>query len=165
MTDAFEEIYKVHFLYVRGFLLRLCNYDPLIAEDLTQETFFQAYKGIHKFKGNCHVETWLCSIAKNVFYTYLRKEERQKSFKKTKSDDKDSMYFIQDKQNLVYDIVSVLNQFPKRISDILAYRLFQDMPYAEISKILGISASSAKVLYHRGRIKLKKILEEHGYEI
>jgi DNA-directed RNA polymerase specialized sigma24 family protein len=40
------------------------------------------------------------------------------------------------------------------------------MPYSEISGLLNISENSAKVMYHRGRIRLKGILEkEYGYEI
>jgi len=77
-NTAFDEIYATHFLYVRKFLLRLCKGNAYIADDLTQETFFQAYQSIHRFIGNCRVETWLCSIARHVFYTFLRKEKKRR---------------------------------------------------------------------------------------
>jgi len=70
--NTFDEIYAAHFLYVRKFLLHLCNGNEYTADDLTQETFFQAYKSIHRFEGKCRIETWLCSIAFVSKYTLLR---------------------------------------------------------------------------------------------
>ena len=85
MTNTtFDEIYSSHYLYVRKFLLRLCKGNEHMADDLTQETFFQAYISIHRFEGNCRVETWLCSIAQNVFYAFLRKEKSIGVLKKYK---------------------------------------------------------------------------------
>ena len=162
----FDEIYSEYILYVRRFLLRLCNGNEYTAEDLTQETFFQAYKSIHRFEGNCRVETWLCSIAQNVFYAFLRKENKQKHLEKTQILEEDAGYFIQEEHYLEHDVAVILNQLPNLTSKVLSYRLFQDTPYSEISSLLGISENSAKVIYHRGRIKLKMILEkEYGYEL
>ena len=64
------------------------------------------------------------------------------------------------------DVAAVLPQLPSPAADVLSYRLFQEMPYAEIAGLLGISENSAKVIYHRARAKLRKILEEaYGYEV
>ena len=167
MTDyTFDELYQTHFLYVRKFLLRLCGGDEHIADDLTQETFFQAYISIHRFKENCRVETWLCSIAQNVFFTFLRKEKKQRRFEKIGALDENAGYYTGEEQHLAHDIAIILSRFPSRVSKVVSCRLFQDMPYLEIAALLGISESSAKVIYHRGRMKLRKMLEkEYGYEI
>jgi RNA polymerase sigma-70 factor (ECF subfamily) len=166
MANTFDEIYSATFLYVRRFLLRLCNGNEHIADDLTQETFFRAYKSIHRFEGNCHVETWLCSIAQKVFYNFLRKEEKQKNLRKVQEINKNAGYFLPKEHHLEYDIVVVLKQFSPPTSQVLLYRLFLELPHAEIARLLDISESSAKVIYHRGRLRLKKILEEeYGYEI
>ncbi len=78
----------------------------------------------------------------------------------------DKMYFTQEEHYLEHDVVVVLGQFPAMTAKVLSYRLFHDVPYLEIASILGITESSAKVIYHRGRIKLKHILESrYGYEI
>lgn len=166
ITYTFDEIYSTHLLYVRRFLLRLCNGNEPIAEDLTQETFFQAYKSIHTFKGNCRVETWLCSIAQNVFYSFLKKEKKQGHLKKAQVFHTNPGYCFQPEHYLVSDVATILGRFPPLVSQVLSYRLFHDLPFAEISGLLGISENSAKVIYHRGRIKLKDVLEkEYEYEI
>lgn len=165
-NNMFDEIYLSHFSYVRRFLLKLCKGNEHTADDLTQETFFQAYISIHRFEGNCRVETWLCAIAQNVFYAFLRKEKSKNHFEKTQTIGENAGYAIQENYYLEHDIAIVLKQFPNVTAKVLMYRLFHDMPYAEISKLLRISENSAKVIYHRGRIKLKEILKkEYGYEI
>ena len=68
----FDKIYSEYFSEVYKFVLSLCQ-NPLLAEEITQETFFKALKSIDGFKGNCKLSTWLCKIAKNTFYSYAKK--------------------------------------------------------------------------------------------
>jgi RNA polymerase sigma factor (sigma-70 family) len=55
------------------------KYDYPLSEELTQETFYQAFISIDKFQGRCQIKTWLCQIAKNTFYQYLRKKKREQT--------------------------------------------------------------------------------------
>ena len=71
---AFESLYQEYYQKVYAFLYRLCA-DANLAEDLTQETFLQAYKSFHKFRGDCEVFTWLAAIGKHVYFKYLKKKK------------------------------------------------------------------------------------------
>ena len=71
-----EEIYKKYSMLVYNYLKSLCN-NCDIAEELTQETFYKAIKGIDKFNNECKVSTWLCKIAKNTWIDFLRKKEKE----------------------------------------------------------------------------------------
>ena len=73
---AFEQIYSTYYRHVYSFLYKLCH-DTRLAEDLTQETFYQALKGIDRFDESCKVSTWLCAIAKNQLAAYWRKHLKQ----------------------------------------------------------------------------------------
>ena len=76
MQDSAKEkdIYMEYANIVKRFLISLSgNVD--LAEDLTQETFYQAYKSIHRYNGNCKMSVWLCQIAKHVYFDYLKKEK------------------------------------------------------------------------------------------
>lgn len=75
MTD-FEEIYKTYFNDVFLYIRRLSN-DEHIAEEITSEAFFKAMRNIEKFRGDCHIRIWLCQIAKNCYYSYLKKTAKQ----------------------------------------------------------------------------------------
>lgn len=71
-----EELYRENAELVYRFLSKLCG-DRALAEELTQETFLQAYKSIDYFDGNCKISVWLCQIGKHLYYQYLRKHRRE----------------------------------------------------------------------------------------
>ena len=76
--DVFEEIYRKYQPDISRFLYRLTGYDALLTEELTQETFYQAYLSFPRFRGECAMKTWLCQIARNVYSKHIRREMRQR---------------------------------------------------------------------------------------
>lgn len=70
-----EELYLNYAKTVYKYLLCLTK-DKDVAEDLTQETFYQASKTIKNFKGECRVSVWLCQIAKHLWYKHLEKSKK-----------------------------------------------------------------------------------------
>ena len=70
------EIYE---LYANGFfkyLMVLCrNLD--VAEELTQEIFYQAVRSIDNYNGECKMSVWLCQIAKYTYYKHVDKQIKQ----------------------------------------------------------------------------------------
>ena len=71
-----DAVYRQHAQTVYKFLLSQCR-DPQTAEELTQETFYQAVRSIDRFDGSCKVSVWLCQIAKHLWYQHLRKANRE----------------------------------------------------------------------------------------
>ena len=61
--DDMDAVYRAHAQTVYKFLLVQCH-DPDLAEELTQETFYQAVRSIGRFDGSCKLSVWLCQIAK-----------------------------------------------------------------------------------------------------
>ena len=74
--DDMNDIYRRHAQTVYKFLLAQCH-DADLAEELTQETFYQAIRSIGRFDGSCKVSVWLCQIAKHLWYQHLRKRRRE----------------------------------------------------------------------------------------
>ena len=72
----FEEIYRKYFSDVFAFILRLSG-DVHVAEDITSDTFIKAMKALDKFRGDCDIRVWLCQIAKNCYYSHLRKTNKE----------------------------------------------------------------------------------------
>lgn len=72
-----KELYLNYAKTVYKYLLCLTK-DKDMAEDLTQETFYQASKTIKNFKGECRVSVWLCQIAKRLWYKHLNKSNKNK---------------------------------------------------------------------------------------
>ena len=73
MTD-FQEVYTLYFRDVYRYCLALCR-DEETAEEVTQETFFKALNAIDQFDGRCRLYVWLCQIAKNTYYSHLKKQK------------------------------------------------------------------------------------------
>ncbi len=74
-----EEVYLEHSKLVYKYLFCLTHNNEL-AEELTQETFVCAIKEINNFKGNSKLSTWLCQIAKNLWYKELRKMKKSEDY-------------------------------------------------------------------------------------
>jgi len=167
MINTFDRIYTTYRADIHRFLLKLTGYKLELAEELTQETFFQAYKSIHKFKGECSVKTWLCQIAKNTFFTYLRKNKKSNSFNfELINDGSQDPNELLSQRELINNAMIVISGFSDQMADVMLFRIIEDIPYSQISQILKISESSAKVLSYRGKALLKKKLKEvYRYEI
>lgn len=73
MSD-FQEVYRLYFKDVYKYVLSLSKNQQL-AEEITQETFFKALQNIKNFRGECKLYSWLCQIAKNTYYSYLKKQK------------------------------------------------------------------------------------------
>jgi len=71
----FEKIYSDYYTYVYRFLLSLGR-DESLAEELTAETFYRAYINLTRLRDPALCPTWLCSIAKNLYYTHIKHESK-----------------------------------------------------------------------------------------
>jgi RNA polymerase sigma-70 factor (ECF subfamily) len=140
----------------------MVNYRADLAEELTQETFYQTYLSLHKYRGECAIKTWICSIAKNTCFTYFKKnpicdsmEEEERNgidHKKVEISMEDRMIHKEDYQYLM----QLIRNLDQKYQDVLTYRIFYEMSFADIAKTMKISENSAKVLYHRGKEMVKK---------
>ena len=74
--EDMEKIYQRDGQTVYKFLLAKTR-DEHLAEELTQETFYQAVKSVDRFRGDCKVSVWLCQIAKHLWYQSLGKQKRE----------------------------------------------------------------------------------------
>ena len=71
--EDFEKLYKEYYPRVYAFLYKLCR-DREMTEEMTQDTFYELYKSLHKYDGSCQLFTFIASIAKNVYYKHVRKK-------------------------------------------------------------------------------------------
>jgi RNA polymerase sigma-70 factor (ECF subfamily) len=71
---AMVEIVTMHKQLIFTIACRLIkDYD--MGLDICQETFIKAFQNIHKLKNPERFKTWICSIARNLCYDYLRKKK------------------------------------------------------------------------------------------
>lgn len=161
MTE-FEKIYDYYFKDVYLYIYSLSG-NKHIAEDITSETFMKAINSIDSFKGNCDIRVWLCQIAKNTYYSYLRKNKRLLNIDSLpdKEDELDieKKVCISDESMRVHEILHNLNEPYK---EVFALRVFGELSFKQIASLFGKSDNWACVTYHRARNKIKEKLE--GYK-
>lgn len=142
MQDSAKEkdIYMEYANIVKRFLISLSgNVD--LADDLTQETFYQAYKSIHRYNGNCKMSVWLCQIAKHVYFDYLKKEKHLQKV------DLDTL-----------DLFAVQNA-KKSYGQVFWLRAYEEMSFKEIGEILEKSENWARVNNYRAKEWIRRRME------
>lgn len=155
--QSMDDIYQSYALTVYKYLLSLCRNDDL-AEELTQETFYQAVKSIGRYDGSCHISTWLCAIAKNQFLAYERKHPKTVELEAYDAVTSSAEYDAVAYENRV-ELLRKLHFCPEPYREILYLRVFGDLSFKEIGDILGKSENWARVNFYRGKEKLRKEFE------
>ncbi len=74
--EAFAVLIRLHHAAVRFCISRYVH-DAAAADDVAQEVFFQAYRGLAKYEGTGGIRTWFLGIARNLCRQYLRGEIRR----------------------------------------------------------------------------------------
>ena len=160
----FEEIYTTYFRDVFLYIRRLSN-DKHIAEEITSETFFKAMNAIDSFRGDCDIRVWLCQIAKNCYYSYLKKAGRTDSIEDIEIAEQGvSLEERLSRQDQAVQIQKILHDIPDPYKEVFMWRVFAELSFKQIGQIFGKSENWACVTYHRARNKIKERLEVDYHE-
>ncbi len=149
-----EDIYKEHSKTVYRYLFSLTRNADL-AEELTQETFYQAIKGIRRFDGSCKVSTWLCAIAKNQLAAYRRKNPQTEVLKEESTVVSGPETEVISSMNCL-DLLKKLHYIPEPGREVMYLRLFGNLSFREIGEVMGKSENWARVTYYRAKQQLRK---------
>ena len=136
--------------------------DTQLAEELTQETFFQAIKGIDKFRGDCKVSTWLCQIAKNLWYKELERRNKHKTVELNDSilSNENVEYYCLNHMEKIEIFRLMHKLLDEATREVMYLRLGGDLHFSEIADILGKTENWARVTYYRGKQKIMKGMKE-----
>ena len=154
-----EEIYKEYSKIVYNYLLSLsCNSE--VAEELMQETFYNAVKNINKFRNESSMKTWLCRIAKNKWIDYLKKT---KTVSEVSIDEIEEKFILVNSfedeftdQEKVIDLYKKIHNLDEKTREVIYLRIRADLGFKEIGEIMGESEAWARVTFYRAKVKLKE---------
>ena len=161
MVTQLEDIYHTYFKDVFLYVYSLSG-DKNISEDITSETFMKALRSLDSFKGDSDIRVWLCQIAKNSYYSYLRKK---KSFV-----DLESVPEPASENNVEHEIATseasvkvheVIHNLKEPYKKVFKLRVFGELSFKQIGKLYAKSDNWACVTYHRAREKIKARLGDY----
>lgn len=157
--DDLSDIYREYALPVYKYLCTLTG-DGQLAEELTQEVFYQAVRSIHRYNGECTLLVWLCQIGKHRYYDYLKKEKRRspgpigEDFPAVApAEDPQLALEAKDGMLRLYSAIHALDE-PQR--EVVLLRILGDLSFKEIGQIMGKSENWARVNFYRAKLKLAK---------
>lgn len=137
------------------------------ADDIAQEVFVRAYTALPNFRGESGIYTWLYRIAINLSINHLRKQKVRKFF-----DLSDYIPFLgtdaeQDKDMIHDENVSLIEKaietLPEKQRAVFVMRYYDEMPYEQISAILGTSVGGLKANFHHAVKKVTVYVKaNHG---
>lgn len=160
MKKEFDEIYRLYADDIYRFLLKLTQ-NEAISQDILQETMLKAIISADKFKENCSIKTWLCTIAKNEYYNYLKRSDNKNlALNEDLQSHENTLdnYFSDRMQAL--ELHSVLHNLEEPYKEIFTLRVFAELKFNEIGKIFGKSENWARVTFFRAKEKIIGILEK-----
>lgn len=153
-----ERICSEQYEAVRHFLLRLTG-DEHLADELTQETFFQAMRRWKEFRGECQLSTWLCGIAKRQYFQYCRKPPPVPVERLPEGEEFDDRLADREQRLTIHRLLHAL---PEPYREVVTLRTFGELSHEEIGSLFGRSAGWARTIYYRGRQQLNQMWKEES---
>ncbi len=158
--EEFEKIYRRYFNDVFLFLKKLSK-DENIAEEITSETFFKAMRSINHFRGETDIRVWLCQIAKNAYFSYLKKQQRIETIED--NDFPDNQDTIEEQISKQYDAMQIhllLHKLAEPYKEVFMLRVFGELSFKQIADIFQKTENWACVTYHRAKKKIVMQMED-----
>ncbi len=161
-SELLKQIYILYNREIYLYIVSICK-SKEIAQDLMQETFVKAILSLTDSHKN--IRAWLYIVARNLTYNYLRKHKKEIiDYEIVVEDYFEPMEAIIENENkrILYKCLSKIN---RKTREVLTLQYLNGLSISEISDILELSQQNVKVISHRGRRKIRKMMEEEGYEI
>jgi len=165
-STAFDCLVRRHQKLVFRLIYRIVGKNGDI-EDIAQEVFLRAYKGLHKFRGDAAFSTWLTRITLNYCLRVLNQRKTKPLFERLTSFiaySKESTQCVVEVQEQRAVVKHALERLSPKHKTVIVLFYFEGHSCEEIAEILGSSVGTVKSRLYHARIKLKKLLSPYFFE-
>ena len=162
-SGAFEELLNRYKNQIFSFIFRMIR-NPEDAEDLAQDTFIKAFRGLNSYNPSYPFITWLFRIAHNTCVDFLRAKKPQilsidDENTPDIADGPDSTHKTVELKLQQEDAEKLLAALPPLYSEVLLLQFREDMPIHQIAEILQIPEGTVKVRLFRAKALIRKRLQ------
>jgi RNA polymerase sigma factor (sigma-70 family) len=157
-----EELYKGVYPRIYAFFYVKTS-NKQIAEDLTQEVFYQAIKKFSAFSFESSIETWLFAIAKNRLRNFYRGKKYQDHLLQKLPKEEvefispEDQLLVKEQQNTLIEAIHLLEELPK---EIVTLRIYGELSFKEIAVLVDKSENYTRIIFHRAKLKIQKELDD-----
>jgi RNA polymerase sigma-70 factor (ECF subfamily) len=167
--DAFAELVAMHAARVYSALRRF-GLDPAEADEVAQEVFVRAWRGLPRFQERAQLSTWLYRIAFNEAQRHLSRRVLPRAQQDT--DGNDAIVSLPESPDLAPEaqvldhefeqtIERALDQLPADWRAAVVLRDIEGLSTQEAAEVAGIRQAAFKSRLHRGRMQLRSLLEPY----
>lgn len=164
--DRFRELVRRYQARMYGVCLRLVG-NPVDAEDLTQQSFIEAFKGLRRFDNSKSFSTWLMCIAVNNCKDFLKSHKRRERQLAGDVDASGALFSGRvpgPEQELVNRrratlVVAALGRLDPKYRIPVVLKDVEGLSYHEIQQILPLPLTTLKIRVVRGRAQLQEQLD------
>jgi RNA polymerase sigma factor (sigma-70 family) len=133
------------------------------ANDVLQNVFIKAWRGLENFREDSQLYTWLYRIATNESLTFLEQQKRKGALSFDEMESGLSNKIKADENfnanQLEWKLQLAIQQLPEKQRVVFNLRYFDEMPYEEMSKVLDTSEGALKASYHHAAKKIEEIIK------
>ncbi|MDY7075561.1 MAG: RNA polymerase sigma factor [Chloroflexota bacterium] len=151
---AFEQLVRQHQRYVFNVAYRVLN-DYAEAEDVTQEAFVRAWRGLPGFRGQAQFTTWLYRIVHNLCLNRLPRLQREllqtAPLEEVLANPAPSLPDVFEAREQMAFLYAELARMPEKYRLVLTLRYLQHLSYGEIAATLDLPMGTVKTHLHRAR--------------
>lgn len=157
-VTAFEEIVRRHQAAVYRVGLRMLG-SRADAEDVTQDTFVRAWRGLGRFRAHNALSTWLYRIVTRRCLDTIAARRPTEQLEAASADPnaRDPATVVEEHAR-VEAILRAVTELPADQRAALVLREFEGLAYTELAEVLGISIASVKGRLHRARLTIVRTL-------
>jgi RNA polymerase sigma-70 factor, ECF subfamily len=165
-VDAFELLYRQHAGRVYALCLRLAA-DPVVARELTQDTFVKAWDALPRFRADASLTTWLHRIAVNALLERRRGEKRRAARVSLAADEDEGeadgesdiagVVLAPDVATAI-DLERAIGALPPGVRRAFVLHAVEGYTHEEIAAMTGLAAGTLRAQLHRARQLLKRAL-------
>jgi RNA polymerase sigma-70 factor (ECF subfamily) len=165
-VDAFELLYRQHAGRVYALCLRLAA-DPVVARELTQDTFVKAWDALPRFRADASLTTWLHRIAVNALLERRRGDKRRAARVSLAGDEEDGeeraehdiagVVLAPDVATAI-DLERAIGALPPGVRRAFVLHAVEGYTHEEIATMTGLAAGTLRAQLHRARQLLKRAL-------
>lgn len=164
-ADAFAQLVQAYETSVYRLALRMCG-NAHDAEEVAQEAFVAAWKGLPAFRGESKFSSWLYQLTTNAAINFLRKEKRHRAATPLE----DEMELAADgtpqqaaeAAELRESLQQALDSLTPEHRQIFLLRQMRQLSYDEIGRLLGLESGTVKSRLNRAKKQLRQILLQQG---
>lgn len=154
--QAFERLYRVHVGRVHGLCLRLTA-DEREAEELVQQVFIRAWRGLDGFRGESAFASWLHRLAVNRFRSSLR--SRRRRWRREAAAARATGGAVERAPGAAIDLERAIGTLPPRARAVFVLHDVEGYRHREVAELLGVAEGTCKAQLHRARRLLREALE------